>query len=79
MAVRILWPTILNEQTALVAGKTASFMLPVLERLLYRPKNNPTTRVLVLSPTRELAAQCHAVGTKLAQFTDITFSLIVGM
>lgn len=60
-------------------GKTAAFMLPVLERLLYRSKSNPTTRVLVMSPTRELAAQCYAVATKLAQFTDITFSLVVGM
>ena len=44
----------------------------------YRPRTSPVTRVLVLSPTRELAAQCYAVATKLAQFTDITFSLIVG-
>eukprot|EP00123_Amoebidium_parasiticum_P017680 comp23942_c6_seq1/m.42330 comp23942_c6_seq1/g.42330 ORF comp23942_c6_seq1/g.42330 comp23942_c6_seq1/m.42330 type:complete len:839 (-) comp23942_c6_seq1:320-2836(-) len=60
------------------SGKTAAFMLPVLERLLYRPRANPTTRVLVLLPTRELAAQCHAVCTNLAQFTDITMSLVVG-
>ncbi|KNC87076.1 hypothetical protein SARC_00820 [Sphaeroforma arctica JP610] len=60
------------------SGKTAAFMLPVLERLMYRPRNNPATRVLVLEPTRELAAQCRDVAVKLAQFTDVTFSLIVG-
>ncbi|KAL9084018.1 MAG: hypothetical protein Q9159_005440 [Coniocarpon cinnabarinum] len=60
------------------SGKTAAFVLPILERLLYRPKKVPTTRVAVLTPTRELAVQCHAVATKLAQHTDITFALIVG-
>lgn len=60
------------------SGKTAAFMLPILERLLYRPDKVPTTRVAILSPTRELAVQCHNVATKLAQFTDMTFALIVG-
>lgn len=32
-------------------------MLPILERLLFRPKDKATTRVLVLLPTRELAIQ----------------------
>lgn len=38
-------------------GKTAAYMLPVLERLLYRPKEVAVTRVLVLVPTRELGVQ----------------------
>ena len=40
-----------------LVGKTAAFMLPILERLLYRPQETPVTRVLVLTPTRELAIQ----------------------
>jgi len=60
------------------SGKTAAFVIPILERLLYRPKKIPTTRVAILMPTRELAAQCFSVATKLASFTDITFALIVG-
>lgn len=60
------------------SGKTAAFIVPILERLLYRPKKVPTTRVVVLTPTRELAIQCHAVATKLASYTDITFCLAVG-
>ena len=32
-------------------------MLPILERLIYRPQNTTVTRVLVLAPTRELAIQ----------------------
>ena len=60
------------------SGKTAAFTIPILERLLHRPKQNPATRVIILCPTRELAIQCHGVATKLAAFTDIQFSLCVG-
>jgi ATP-dependent RNA helicase DDX27 len=60
------------------SGKTAAFIVPVLERLLYRPKKIPTSRVAILMPTRELAIQCHAVATKLASHTDIKFCLAVG-
>jgi ATP-dependent RNA helicase DDX27 len=60
------------------SGKTAAFVVPILERLLYRPKKLPTSRVIILTPTRELAIQCHSVATKLAAYTDIKFSLAVG-
>jgi ATP-dependent RNA helicase DDX27 len=60
------------------SGKTAAFLIPILERLLYRPKKVPTTRVAILMPTRELAVQCFNVATKLASFTDITFAQMVG-
>jgi ATP-dependent RNA helicase DDX27 len=60
------------------SGKTGAFIIPILERLLYRPKKVPTTRVAILMPTRELAVQCYNVAKKLASFTDITFAQIVG-
>ncbi|KAL0438404.1 UNVERIFIED_CONTAM: DEAD-box ATP-dependent RNA helicase 28 [Sesamum latifolium] len=61
------------------SGKTAAFSLPTLERLLYRPKNRPAIRVLILTPTRELAVQVHSMIGKLAQFmTDIRCCLVVG-
>ena len=60
------------------SGKTGAFVVPILERLLYRPKKVPTTRVIILTPTRELAIQCHAVAVKLASHTDIKFCLAVG-
>lgn len=60
------------------SGKTAAFMIPILERLLYRPRRTATTRVGVLMPTRELALQCFNVAKKLAQFTDITFGQAIG-
>ncbi|KAI3464819.1 hypothetical protein Pfo_021482 [Paulownia fortunei] len=61
------------------SGKTAAFSLPTLERLLFRPKNRPAIRVLILTPTRELAVQIHSMIGKLAQFmTDIRCCLVVG-
>lgn len=60
------------------SGKTAAFLLPILERLLYRPRRIPTTRVAILMPTRELAVQCYAVAVALAKYTDITFAQVVG-
>ena len=60
------------------SGKTAAFIVPILERLLYRPKRVATTRVAILMPTRELALQCLLVAKKLAAFTDITFGRAIG-
>ncbi|CAN0893446.1 DEAD-box ATP-dependent RNA helicase 28, partial [Linum grandiflorum] len=60
------------------SGKTAAFALPTLERLLFRPKRVHAIRVLILTPTRELAVQVHSMIEKLAQFTDIRCCLIVG-
>ncbi|KAF3817380.1 hypothetical protein GH733_012671 [Mirounga leonina] len=59
-------------------GKTAAFALPVLERLIYKPRQAPVTRVLVLVPTRELGIQVHSVTKQLAQFCNITTCLAVG-
>ncbi|CAG9859669.1 unnamed protein product [Phyllotreta striolata] len=60
-------------------GKTAAYMLPVLERLLYRPvTDTPLIRVLVLVPTRELGVQVYQVTKRIAQFTDIQTGLAVG-
>ena len=60
------------------SGKTAAFILPCLERLLYRPKDIACIRILIITPTRELANQIYSVLEKLAQFTDITYVLICG-
>ncbi|KAF2864990.1 P-loop containing nucleoside triphosphate hydrolase protein [Massariosphaeria phaeospora] len=60
------------------SGKTAAFVIPIIQRLLYRGKKIPTTRVAIFMPTRELAVQCFNVAKKLAAFTDITFALMAG-
>ncbi|XP_040574986.1 probable ATP-dependent RNA helicase DDX27 [Lepeophtheirus salmonis] len=58
-------------------GKTAAYMLPILERLLFRP-NQSITRVIVLVPTRELGVQVYQVSKQLSQFTSIDIALSVG-
>lgn len=53
-------------------------MLPILERLLYKPKSQPVSRVLVLVPTRELAVQVHQVTKQLSQYTRVNTALAAG-
>lgn len=64
------------------SGKTAAFMLPILERLQYRDRSKAgaACRVLVLCPTRELAVQCESVGRSLVEKggIDVRFALLVG-
>ena len=57
-------------------GKTAAFVLPILERLLARP--GPGPRALILAPTRELAAQIHAEIGMLAKLTRIKSVTVFG-
>ncbi len=50
------------------SGKTAAFLLPILDRLIGQPRGR--TRALVLAPTRELAAQIDEHRQELARFTS---------
>jgi ATP-dependent RNA helicase RhlE len=58
------------------SGKTAAFLLPILHRLIDRPRGN--TRALVLTPTRELAAQILEDLNDLAVHTPITAAAVIG-
>ncbi|OWZ19594.1 DEAD/DEAH box RNA helicase [Phytophthora megakarya] len=60
------------------SGKTAAFLLPILERLQFRSRRVQSTRVMIICPVRELATQCQSMFEQLARFTDITCSLAVG-
>ena len=59
------------------SGKTAAFVLPILERLLHM-KYTGRTKALIMTPTRELAAQCLGMLSTFAQFTKIRAVLVVG-
>ncbi len=60
-------------------GKTAAFVLPTLHRLSTTKAGNKP-RVLILSPTRELAAQITAAISKYGKFMRLnTVSLVGGM
>jgi ATP-dependent RNA helicase RhlE len=58
------------------SGKTAAFVLPILQRLLGRGRG--ATRALVVVPTRELAAQVEDHARQLASHTDVTVAAIYG-
>jgi len=58
------------------SGKTAAFLLPILHRLIDRPRG--ATRALVLTPTRELALQVLEHLTDLATHTPITGAAVIG-
>ncbi len=58
------------------SGKTAAFLLPILNRLMAAPRHQ--TRALILTPTRELAAQIHAHFEELAVHTPLTGAAIFG-
>ncbi|MCC6227551.1 MAG: DEAD/DEAH box helicase, partial [Microthrixaceae bacterium] len=56
-------------------GKTAAFLLPILEQLRSEP---PDPQALVLAPTRELAAQIQAEGSRLADGRGISLISLCG-
>jgi ATP-dependent RNA helicase RhlE len=58
------------------SGKTAAFLLPILHQLMGRPRG--TTRALVLTPTRELAAQIAEDLTALAVHTPLSTAAVFG-
>jgi ATP-dependent RNA helicase RhlE len=80
-------PAILNGGDLLAAaqtgtGKTAGFTLPVLQRLLTSTVNQTSrrrqVRALILTPTRELAAQVHASVQTYGKYTQLKSAVIFG-
>jgi ATP-dependent RNA helicase RhlE len=57
-------------------GKTAAFVIPIVERLAALPKGQP--QALILAPTRELALQTLATIEKLGRSRRISATVIVG-
>jgi len=58
------------------SGKTAAFLLPIMQRFL--AKRRGVTRALILTPTRELAAQIDAHFADLAVHTPLTGAAVFG-
>ena len=59
-------------------GKTAAFIIPALERLARPAKSGMGPRVLVLTPTRELAAQVADSVARYGRFIRMRYGSIVG-
>ena len=57
-------------------GKTAAFLLPLLQKLKYAQGEAP--RGLVLAPTKELVVQIHQEALKFAAYTDLRIVAFYG-
>lgn len=78
-------PAVLSGRDLLAAaqtgtGKTAGFTLPILQKLLtdVRPVKSNHARVLVLTPTRELAAQVEDNVATYSKYTEIRSEVVFG-
>ena len=58
------------------SGKTAAFVLPILQRIMDKPSG--VTRALILTPTRELAAQVADHLEELAAHTSVRVATVFG-
>jgi len=58
------------------SGKTAAFVLPIAQRLMDKPRG--MTRALILTPTRELAAQIAEDLKQLARYTPVRGAAVFG-
>ncbi|MBU2885147.1 DEAD/DEAH box helicase [Gilvimarinus agarilyticus] len=59
-------------------GKTASFVLPIIERLAGRKLRGKRIRALVLVPTRELAVQVAENISRYAKYSNISYLAMYG-
>ncbi|MFT5164537.1 MAG: ATP-dependent RNA helicase SrmB [Alteromonadaceae bacterium] len=60
-------------------GKTAAFLLPALQHLIDFPRRSPGfARILVMTPTRELAYQIYEEALIYAKFTQFKIGVITG-
>ncbi len=61
------------------SGKTAAFLLPAIQAMLARPSSNPSsTRMLILTPTRELARQIVKNAEQILKFTSFKVGMVCG-
>lgn len=61
------------------SGKTLAFLVPSIEHIYKSNYNvNHGTRILIVTPTRELAIQIHGVLQQLLKYHNLTFGLVIG-
>lgn len=77
-------PVAMDEQDIMASaptgtGKTLAFLLPAVQRLIDFPRRKGgSARILVLTPTRELAVQISEVAQQLTNGTDLVVGNIIG-
>ncbi|KRX05223.1 P-loop containing nucleoside triphosphate hydrolase [Pseudocohnilembus persalinus] len=75
-------PTVLSGKDILASsltgsGKTAAFLLPLIQKL-YKSTPQNYSKVLIVLPTRELAFQCYEMFQNLNKYTRLRAALIIG-
>ena len=60
------------------SGKTAAFILPLLNRLKEHDTSGAGPRALILSPTRELTMQTFKFAEDFGKYTDLRAALLIG-
>ena len=79
-----------NSETG--SGKTACFLLPIVQRIILSRKSNENKKnkinnnnnnliqnqALIIVPTRELALQCNEMLTKFLKYIDLNFVFLCG-
>ncbi|WP_152205711.1 DEAD/DEAH box helicase [Marinobacter changyiensis] len=76
-------PAVLSGQDVMAAaqtgtGKTAGFTLPLLQRLAETPRQGKGIRALILTPTRELAAQVAASVELYSKYMPTSSAVVFG-
>ncbi|MDY6840800.1 MAG: DEAD/DEAH box helicase [Pseudomonadota bacterium] len=76
-------PAVLSGRDVMAAaqtgtGKTAGFTLPILQRLADNPRNGKGPRALILTPTRELAAQVHDSVNLYSKYVPTKAAVVFG-
>lgn len=77
-------PAVLRGQDILASaqtgtGKTAGFALPLLQMIAGQPKaSSNCIKVLILAPTRELAAQIHQSITQYSKYLPVRSAVVFG-
>lgn len=58
-------------------GKTAAFLLPVIDKIAQNPAKVQGPRVLILAPTRELATQIHKESCRFSDYIENFKSVVI--
>lgn len=59
-------------------GKTAAFLLPIINKLITEPHDHHTINAMIIVPTRELAVQISQIMDAIAYFTNVSSIAVYG-
>lgn len=60
------------------SGKTAAYLLPIIQQLFKQKSSVPSTKAIVVLPTRELAIQCFEMFKCLNKYTKLSAAVVIG-